>query len=418
MTTPDTRAVDVGELQKQAAPAVELEFRVFFSEQAFDRAIERGGQDLTREVGGVLVGRVCRDDGGAYVHVDTTIDALHADEQGTEVTFTHETWDHVHKEMDAHHRGKSIVGWYHTHPGFGIFLSDRDQFIQRSFFNLPHQVALVYDPKSREHGVFAWRDGEPVRWPRYWVGRRLYATERSAAAPARPAPAVPTVVAPAGSLAEPSTQTDERPTRLGGVHPGDLALGAVVVLLLGGLAGWWFGSGRAPGSGGASGNELERARLEGAALAMENVNAQVVTALRLALGGAERVKPLERAFTSLSLADQALRSDPPDPAAALESVTRAASEVRTFSDTHVRLESLLLSMEQTQRADSIDPREVRRLASKHAAVLGQICAELAEVIAKGGDNERAARLRSMAQMVDPSGRHGTGPPPDRQETPR
>ncbi len=191
----DTRAIDVGELPHEPTPDVHHEFRVFVQEEAFDRATTRGNAEPDREVGGVLVGEVCRDDGGPFVRVDTTIDALHAEEKGTELTFTHETWDHIHKEMDSKYQGKRIVGWYHTHPGFGIFLSDRDLFIQRSFFNLPYQIALVYDPKSREHGVFCWRENEAVRCRRHWLGKTEHIWDGP---PASAAPAG----APTGPLLE------------------------------------------------------------------------------------------------------------------------------------------------------------------------------------------------------------------------
>ena len=148
MSSLDVRAIDDADLKKEKAPAVKSEFRVFLSEEAFDRAVERGTADTTREIGGVLVGNVCKDDAGPYLKIDTTIDALHADEKGAELTFTHDTWDHINKEMDSKHKDAKVVGWYHTHPGFSVFLSDRDQFIQNSFFNLPFQVAFVYDPKS------------------------------------------------------------------------------------------------------------------------------------------------------------------------------------------------------------------------------------------------------------------------------
>lgn len=167
MTALDTRSIDDHDLRTAAAPAVQHGFRVFVSEPAFDRATARGDSDTTREVGGVLVGELLRDAAGPYLRIDDTIDALHAEEKGAELTFTHATWDHIHKEMDAKHPDKRVVGWYHTHPGFGIFLSDRDQFIHKGFFNLPFQVAFVYDPKSREHGVFTWHDNEVWRARRY-----------------------------------------------------------------------------------------------------------------------------------------------------------------------------------------------------------------------------------------------------------
>jgi proteasome lid subunit RPN8/RPN11 len=172
VTVLDVRQIAQKDLTTGRFPAVRQELRVVLAETAFDRAVTRGDADLTREIGGVLVGEILRDESGPFLLVDATIDALHAEEKGAELTFTHATWDHIHKEMDSKHAQKKIVGWYHTHPGFGIFLSDRDQFIHKSFFDLPFQIALVYDPKSKEHGVFAWREGQPARARRYWVGER------------------------------------------------------------------------------------------------------------------------------------------------------------------------------------------------------------------------------------------------------
>jgi hypothetical protein len=65
--------------------------------------------------------------------------------------------------MERQHPTRRILGWYHTHPGFGIFLSDMDMFIHGNFFNLPWQVALVYDPHSGEEGLFLWKDGSTER---------------------------------------------------------------------------------------------------------------------------------------------------------------------------------------------------------------------------------------------------------------
>jgi len=44
-------------------------------------------------------------------------------------------------------RGQSVVGWYHSHPGFGCWLSHTDINTQSSFEALnPRAVALVIDP--------------------------------------------------------------------------------------------------------------------------------------------------------------------------------------------------------------------------------------------------------------------------------
>lgn len=118
------------------------------------------------EICGVLVGNAYRDvEGRAFVYIEAAIRGEHAGSQLAQVTFTSETWDHIHRVMDRDHAGKRILGWYHSHPGFGIFLSGMDRFIHDNFFNGPEQVALVYDPHSGEEGLFLWREGEPVEGP-------------------------------------------------------------------------------------------------------------------------------------------------------------------------------------------------------------------------------------------------------------
>jgi proteasome lid subunit RPN8/RPN11 len=74
--------------------------------------------------------------------------------------FTHDTWSTLRRELEANFPNESVLGWQHTHPGMGVFLSGYDLFIQRNFFGQPWQIALVVDPKQQEFGFFQWRDGE------------------------------------------------------------------------------------------------------------------------------------------------------------------------------------------------------------------------------------------------------------------
>jgi proteasome lid subunit RPN8/RPN11 len=111
-----------------------------------------------REVGGVLVGN--RLDG--KVHVRGMIPALEAVGERAAVTFTHDAWEIVHRELDRRFAGQQIVGWYHSHPGFGIFLSRDDLFIHESFFSEPWQFAYVIDPIGLQEGEFGWVQGRVV----------------------------------------------------------------------------------------------------------------------------------------------------------------------------------------------------------------------------------------------------------------
>ena len=112
-----------------------------------------------REVGGVLVGRTPADQG--LPMITGAIEALSADEQVATLTFTQDAWEHVHKVLAQNFaEDDRIVGWYHSHPGFGIFLSEHDLFIHRNFFSAPSQIAVVVDPHGKTEGAFVWKDGE------------------------------------------------------------------------------------------------------------------------------------------------------------------------------------------------------------------------------------------------------------------
>ena len=104
------------------------------------------------EVCGILIG----DDANGSVSIEACIAGLNAAQAGTHVTFTQDTWEHIYKTKDAKYPDSRIVGWYHSHPGFGVFLSDHDTFIHKNFFSSPLQVAWVYDPHSDEEGCFGW----------------------------------------------------------------------------------------------------------------------------------------------------------------------------------------------------------------------------------------------------------------------
>lgn len=116
----------------------------------------------TTEVCGVLIGQ----DRDQRIEVSACIQGQNADEAGAHVTFTQATWEHIYAVKDKKYPDERIVGWYHSHPGFGIFLSEHDTFIHKNFFSSPGQVAWVFDPHSDEEGCFGWVGGQIERLTR------------------------------------------------------------------------------------------------------------------------------------------------------------------------------------------------------------------------------------------------------------
>jgi proteasome lid subunit RPN8/RPN11 len=305
----DVRSIDEKALRKQSSPTVKHEFRVLLSEAAFDRAVARGDGDVTREIGGVLVGELLRDDAGPYLWIDATIDALHAEEKGAELTFTHATWEYIHKEMDGKHQDKKVVGWYHTHPGFGVFLSDRDQFIHKSFFNLPFQVAFVYDPKTHEHGMFTWHDNEVWRARRYWIGSREQVWDGPRVAVDKQARE------PQAEKRKPEAERDDGGgQRLPDSSPQDGTPGmfvviGVVLLLLGGVVGHWLGSRSTGQVVEQAQREIELAKQDGAARALTSLQSDLVALLRDTFNDEALRRPVSQA---IGILDQMIAALPPE----------------------------------------------------------------------------------------------------------
>jgi proteasome lid subunit RPN8/RPN11 len=138
-------------------------FQVIFRQSALNRLHAHGDSSLRAEVCGVLVGDVYQDDIGSFLLVEHIIEGQSSTGSAGQVTFTADTWQHIQLQMDKQYPDLRIVGWYHTHPGHGVFLSEMDIFLHESFFGLPWQAALVYDPRSGEEGVFSAAQGQAHR---------------------------------------------------------------------------------------------------------------------------------------------------------------------------------------------------------------------------------------------------------------
>jgi proteasome lid subunit RPN8/RPN11 len=130
-------------------------------ESVLEQILDYSERDLARELGGFLIGEV-HELPEPHVEIRRFLPATGAKRGYTSVTFTHDTWSALTREVDSSFAGERVVGWQHTHPGFGIFLSSYDLFIHRHFFSAPWQVALVVDPRKQEFGFFQWRGEEIV----------------------------------------------------------------------------------------------------------------------------------------------------------------------------------------------------------------------------------------------------------------
>lgn len=155
--------------------------RVAMERGAYAELIAHAKASLEMEVCGVLAGHVCEDDEGLFVNVEAAIRGTAASEGSVHVTFTQETWNAIHKTLERDYPKLKIVGWYHTHPGFGVEFSEMDLFIQRNFFSGPTHLALVTDPLSGATAICINTPDGIQYLDRFWVDGR----EQTCRVPAR-----------------------------------------------------------------------------------------------------------------------------------------------------------------------------------------------------------------------------------------
>ncbi len=116
------------------------------------------------ELGGVMLGGQFVDEQGQpFVVVSDSLRAEHFEATKGSFKFTHETWQDITRRRDDFSADLQMVGWYHTHPDWGVFLSGMDDFICSHFFNRPLDLALVIDPCRGDRGWFVWTKDSPPR---------------------------------------------------------------------------------------------------------------------------------------------------------------------------------------------------------------------------------------------------------------
>lgn len=130
---------------------------IIVKQSVLNAVYEHGHSRTDVEVCGVLVGGVYRGQHGPYVYIEAMIQGVSAGSAIAQVTFTSATWDYIQDTLDKLYPTLRIIGWYHTHPGFGIFLSDMDLFIHNNFFNAPEQLAFVFIRSTATKGCSSGR---------------------------------------------------------------------------------------------------------------------------------------------------------------------------------------------------------------------------------------------------------------------
>jgi proteasome lid subunit RPN8/RPN11 len=152
-------------LREKGQPLPEL--RVYIRDDVLKAMHKRAREAGDYEVGGFYLGGLHRYEGRRYVDITVQVPAFKAESARAQLTFSNDAQKQFHEIMEKEHAGELVLGWYHTHPGYGVFLSSYDMFIHQNFYAREYHTAIVIDPHAsgpvRDVGVFVWENSKISR---------------------------------------------------------------------------------------------------------------------------------------------------------------------------------------------------------------------------------------------------------------
>ena len=146
-------------LKKDVKRVKDFVFPVYIYEKILNQI-----KDLCRksklEIFGYLIGSIQSWNGKKYIVIKDHLfimGAIHSDQYSTsQIEGSAGKYEKRFQKLKQKRKDKDlrIVGWWHSHPDFGCFLSTTDIHTQEFFFPDSYQVALVVDPIRGELEFF------------------------------------------------------------------------------------------------------------------------------------------------------------------------------------------------------------------------------------------------------------------------
>lgn len=143
---------------------------IFVRNSLLTKVKEHARRDLSHECFGLLLGNAYSDPirkvlwievQDAVAAVDTNASIVAVEVSAKEFQRLNDEVDEIWNKTQGETRK---IGWYHSHPNFGIFMSGTDQANQKQFYSQEWQIALVVDPVREEIGFFRGAESEACQY--------------------------------------------------------------------------------------------------------------------------------------------------------------------------------------------------------------------------------------------------------------
>lgn len=150
--------------------------RVVFREEVFAQMDQFAQEHPSGESGGFLVGRKrnLKSLEEYEIVVDQFVPVAQTRGGASRFALTKEDYQAVQRSLQGSGSNLRIVGWMHSHPGFGVFLSAFDKQQHERLFTRPWQIAYVIDAQLGERAIYHCVDHVWRELPGYYILRSEY----------------------------------------------------------------------------------------------------------------------------------------------------------------------------------------------------------------------------------------------------
>lgn len=134
-------------------------FPVYIYEEILEQ-IKNLSKDSEKEIFGYLIGKILKWKDKIYIIIQEQLfikDTIHSHQFSTsQIEGKAGEYEKKFQKLKINRNDSDlrVVGWWHSHPGLGCFLSVTDLHTQKYFFPEGYQVALVVDPIKNEFQFF------------------------------------------------------------------------------------------------------------------------------------------------------------------------------------------------------------------------------------------------------------------------
>jgi len=142
---------------------------IFIEKTVLDEVRAHAQSKTNAEIGGILMGDYGIHGGIRFLVISGCIKAEKGISRAGLFRFTIEALTEIDQIRERDFQDKLTLGWYHSHPGFGVFLSHIDMDSHKRIFTQEYHLALVVDPIQEKEGFFLWHDDKIIGPAGYFI---------------------------------------------------------------------------------------------------------------------------------------------------------------------------------------------------------------------------------------------------------